>query len=113
MACPFFEPQQKSSKLVTLRLPLGAFWTGVCRAAEPAIVPDEDTQLDCCNFGYVQGRCPHFPGNFEVDAVRFTRRGDESLFILEKENAPLRFGPLSGIEPGSILEKQAQAWNSN
>lgn len=94
-----------------MRLPLGAFWSGTCHATEPCTHPDEETQLDCCNFGYARGRCPHFQGESEADAVRFTRRGAESLFILEKEHAPLRFGQLVQIEPGSILEKQAKAWN--
>jgi hypothetical protein len=95
------------------RVPLGAFWIGECRAAgAQGVKPDEDTQLDCCNFGYSRGRCPRFPAAAEVDAVRFTRRGEQCLFILEKEHYPAKFGPLNEIEPGSLLEKQAQAWIS-
>lgn len=114
MACPFFEPQKKSSRSTTLRLPLGSFWEGVCHSRTEGVwTPDEETQLDCCNFGYAQGRCAHFPADAEADAVRFVCRKGETLFILEKEHVPFRFGPVSEIEPESILEKQTRAWNSN
>ncbi len=97
---------------MAFRLPLGAFWLGECRAPKHAgFVPDDETQLDCCNFGYVRGKCPRFPAEADCDAARFVRRGDAVLFILEKAHVPERFGPVSTIEPDSVLEKQAQAWN--
>lgn len=95
-----------------MRLPLGVFWIGECRAAVTAFQPEEDTQLDCCNFGYAQGRCPRFPGGSSADAVRFTKQAAGAMFILERNHVPVRFGPLTAIETGSILERQSQAWNS-
>ncbi len=95
-----------------MRLPLGKFWLGECRAAVTPFQPDEETQLDCCNFGYAQGRCPHFPDGSASDAVRFTGQAAGSMFILERNHVPVRSGPLTAIETGSILERQSQAWNS-
>ena len=92
------------------RMPLGAFWTGRC-GLEPDEQPNEDFQLNECNFGYVRGRCPQFPEAADADAVRFSCRGEERLFILEKDHVPVRFGPLREIEPATLLEKQAKAWS--
>lgn len=110
MACPYFVPREKRAERLAFRLPLGAFWVGEC-GATGGEQPAEDFQLNECNFGYARARCARFPANGEADAVRFTRRGEERLFILERDHAPVRFGPVENIEPGTILEKQAQAWN--
>ncbi len=74
--------------------------------------PDEDHQLSCCNLGYARGACPAFPPKAEADAVRFADRPAGPLFILEKEHVPVRFGPVGEIEPGSLLDRQRQAWNT-
>lgn len=110
MACPYFVPVEKREDRLAFRLPLGAFWTGEC-GASPGERPSEDVQRNECNFGYARGTCPRFPADAEADAVRFTRRGEERLFILEKDHAPVRFGRVESIERGTILEKQARAWN--
>jgi hypothetical protein len=110
VACPYFVPLEKRAERFSFRLPLGAFWIGEC-AADGGARAAEDFQLNECNYGYSRGQCPRFPSNAEWDAVRFTRRGEALLFILEKDHAPVRFGPLETIEPGTILEKQARAWN--
>lgn len=110
VACPYFVPLLRLSEPGTHRLPLGAYWLGEC-AAGPGESPSEAFQREYCNFGYAEGQCARFPAQAEADAVRFTRRGKERLFILEKNHSPVRFGPLETIAPGSILEKQAQAWN--
>lgn len=110
MACPYFVPEEKRPDRVTFRLPLGAFWLGHCSAAVDER-PPESFQLNECNFGYARGRCSRFPAEAEVDAVRFNRRGEDRMFILEKDHVPVRFGPIEAIEPGTILEKQARAWS--
>jgi hypothetical protein len=109
VACPYFLPLERREERLAFRLPLGAFWTGECGAG-PRETPADEFQLNECNFGYVRGRCPRFPPDAEADAVRFTRRNGERLFILEKDHAPVRFGPIAAIERGTILEKQARAW---
>jgi hypothetical protein len=110
VACPYFVPIEKRDSRLAFRLPLGAFWVGEC-AADGGVRPPENFQLNECNFGYTKGQCPRFPRDAEVDAVRFSRRGKERLFILEKDHVPVRFGPIEEVEPGTILEKLAQAWN--
>jgi hypothetical protein len=142
LACPYFDPVQKSSRRIPFRLPLNAFWLGRCAApgedtpdmslsngsapdmsATGGSAPDmsvrmsrqdpaEEFQLEYCNRGYAGNHCPRFPAAAEADAVRFAAGPAGTLFILEKEHRPVRFGQVSGIEPGSLLDRQRIAWKT-
>jgi hypothetical protein len=104
--CPYFLPAARSARRPGFRLPLGAFWTGACTSGGD---PGERTQLDDCNFGNAL-HCPHLPADREADAVRFDTWRGERLFILEKDHAPVRWGSIESIEPGTVLDRQANAW---
>jgi hypothetical protein len=122
MACPFFEPRQKLDPgpwTHIPRLPLGAAYSGVCRAGSgPEQVPSEDHQRELCNCGYARGRCSDFPAGDAADAVRFSLAGGQDtpllvLYILEKDHAPVRHGvlelPAAGVDV-ELLPLQARAF---
>lgn len=99
MACPFFEPRQKLDPgpwTHIPRLPLGAAYSGVCRAGREPVTPPEDHQRELCNCGYARGRCSDFPADAAADAVRFSAVGDSErvVYVFEKDHAPVRHGLL-------------------
>jgi hypothetical protein len=88
-------------------LPLGAGFTGTCRAAADEITPSETELRDFCNMGYAAG-CPHMPANRCVDNVRFAvARDEESRIILhyvsERCHQPEEYGRLE-------YDCQSQNW---
>jgi hypothetical protein len=100
VACPFFYPTEKVSLgwPFPARLPLGAGFTGTCRAGADEIAPSETELRDFCNMGYAGG-CPHMPANRCVDNVRFAvARDEESRIILhyvsERCHQPEEYGRL-------------------
>jgi hypothetical protein len=109
LACPFFVPISRAARQPAFRVPLRAFWLGECALGPPVA---EDLQLDGCNFGYANGLCARISGEREADAVRFSERPGGPIFILEREGAPLRWGPAASIPPSSPLAAQYAAWNS-
>ena len=121
MACPFFEPRQKLDPgpwTHIPRLPLGAAYSGVCRARPgQAHEPSEDHQRELCNCGYARGRCSDFPPNAAADAVRFSAKSAHVIvYILEKDHAPLRHGVLefpAAVVEDALLLSQARAFVQN
>ncbi len=116
MACPFFEPQQPLPAWDHPRTTLGRLFGGCCRA--PGATPEALADTSVCNAGYARGRCPRFPQDHPVDAVRFSisyaahpvtgdgSSGAELLYILEARHAPLDHGrmPLENISsPDALL----------
>ena len=107
-------------------LPLGNFWTGVCRAMPgEGCAPVEDVVRALCNLGYARGQCPLFPaGDHGADAVRFTIRKDDGrtlhlYYVLELDHHPLAHGPLEYSLAGAafvsaptnpIVCRQAEAY---
>ena len=106
-------------------LPLGDFWSGVCRAAAGThFEPDEHLLSECCNMGYARGKCARFPPDPGADAVRFAIARDANQMILvsfaiEKNHHPhsqgsLEFsreaGALTVTHPDPMVEKQAGAY---
>jgi hypothetical protein len=92
------------------RAPLGVLYNGLCLAdADHPLVPDRELLYESCNFGYGRSRCPSFPDGAEADAVRFTRAGTETLYILEKDCAPVRFGRIEELT-GLIMIRQAKVF---
>lgn len=70
------------------RAPLGRIYTGVCRAPSPREASERE-QIEWCNWGYARGRCPSFPLESPIDAVRFTESPDGSMrCILELDYGP-------------------------
>ena len=127
MACPFFLPAERLSDgpgLHAPRLPLGAAYSGSCTCRpEISFQPDEATLRDVCNWGYVRGRCGHFPAGSAADAVRFSvvQESDamlEILYVLELAHVParhgtLRFSILDGVldvDCGGLLAAQARSF---
>jgi len=102
LACPFFVPREilnDGSWPHPSRLPLGAGWTGNCRASGQEL-PASDTHLrEFCNLGYATA-CPHLPQHRDWDAVRFSvaRAGRDQVtitFICELAHAPIEHGRLT------------------
>jgi hypothetical protein len=129
MCCPYFDPAQPRERLSGFTrdsmLPLGGFWTGICRADEGApSIPDEAALRPLCNLGYARGNCARFPTNGGPDAVRFTVTRDdrESVlidYVIERDHHPFAHGPLAwlrpsadfdGPQPAACLRAQARAY---
>jgi hypothetical protein len=129
VACPYFYPVARRAGDTGARsamLPLGAVWTGECRAMPTQMPAPEDALLEClCTLGYARGRCLHFPaGNDAADAVRFTICGDdgarlEVFYVLERDHHPYSQGKLEFslaisqfISPPleEIFRRQAEAY---
>ena len=70
-------------------------WEGRCR-------------LETCNFGYGRGICDAFPADSVSDAVRFTRLGDRTIYILEREYLPVRHGDVDTLT--GTLARQAEVF---
>jgi hypothetical protein len=102
LACPFFVPREivnDGSWPHPSRLPLGAGWTGDCRASGQEL-PALDTHIrEFCNLGYATA-CPHLPPSRDWDAVRFSvaRAGQDQVtigFVCELAHAPIEHGRLT------------------
>jgi len=101
VACPYFYPVERihdGAWIQPPRLPLGAPYSGLCRAVEgDAFEPAENALRECCNTGYARGRCTRFPVQASVDAFRFSieaERDDvvEIVFVREREWSPTGYG---------------------
>jgi hypothetical protein len=101
LACPFFVPREilnDGSWPHPSRLPLGAGWTGTCRASgEEQAVADIHIR-EFCNLGYATA-CPHLPQERDWDAIRFSisRVSTEQIticFTCESAHAPIEYGKL-------------------
>ena len=128
MACPYFfpvVPRTEGSNPQHAMLPLGATWTGFCRAlSDRAWQPDEAILRSLCNLGYARGTCSRFPSGDGPDAVRFTISRDDGAslriyYVVERDHHPFSHGPLeyslanaAFADPpqGEIICRQAQAY---
>jgi hypothetical protein len=128
MACPYFFPVNPRTGEANPRhamLPLGAAWTGFCRAVpDDAWQPGEATVLSLCNLGYARGSCPQFPSGDGPDAVRFAVSRDDGAtlgiyYVVERDHHLCSHGPLeyslargafAGPPRGEILGRQAGAY---
>lgn len=101
MACPYFYPTEKSTNIAwpfPSRLPLGAGFTGTCRAGAEEVSPNESELRDFCNIGCA-GRCPRMPRSCPSDGVRFAIARDEGSRIIlhyasERQHEPVEYGRL-------------------
>jgi hypothetical protein len=100
VACPFFFPTERISIgwAFPARLPLGAGFTGTCRARAEQITPSEVELREFCNIGYAGGCC-HMPADRCSDGVRFAiARDEESRIVLhyvsERFHEPVEYGRL-------------------
>jgi hypothetical protein len=100
VACPFFFPIERISLgwAFPARLPLGAGFTGTCRAGANEVTPSETELRDFCNLGYASG-CSRMPEERCADGVRFAvARDEESRIVLhyvsERQHAPVEYGRL-------------------
>jgi hypothetical protein len=100
VACPFFFPTEKVSIgwAFPSRLPLGAGFTGTCRAGAEEVSPSETELRDFCNMGYAGG-CSRIPAQRCADGVRFAvARDEESRIVLhyvsERLHEPVEYGRL-------------------
>src|SRR5215208_3786595 len=103
MSCPYFDPVAPRGSLADPRvsmLPLGAAWTGICRAdpLDPA-QPDEADLRRLCNLGYARRSCRRFPPDSGSDAVRFALKGDDNgsirlAWVVERDHHPFANGTL-------------------
>jgi hypothetical protein len=106
------------------RLPLGAGWSGLCRA--PGHEPSEPSAREIeqlCNLGYAT-RCPRLPQERTADAVRFSVARDrgsrlELWFVCEMGHRPAEYGKLdydraSGrwatSHPDARIQKMAECY---
>jgi len=108
MPCPYFLPLRPFGPGPwdpPPRLPLNDAWQGECHAAEP-FEPLESEQRELCNSGYARGQCPHFSEN--ADAVRFSYVGEDLIYILEKDHAPIEHGPVERAP--ALVQAQARAF---
>jgi hypothetical protein len=102
LACPFFVPLEilkDGSWPHPSRLPLGAGWTGNCRASGQEVAASEEHIRDFCNLGYAAA-CPHLPPRRDWDAVRFSvanANGYQLTFgyVCELAHAPVEHGKLT------------------
>jgi len=102
LACPFFVPLEivnDGSWPHPSRLPLGAGWTGSCRASGKELPASDRHIHDFCNLGYASA-CPHLPPRRDWDAVRFSvaRAGQDQVtigFVCELAHAPIEYGRLT------------------
>jgi hypothetical protein len=101
LACPFFVPREivnDGSWPHPSRLPLGAGWTGTCRATGEEQATSDTHIREFCNLGYASG-CPHLPRQRDWDAIRFSiasvRREQITIcFTCELAHAPIEHGNL-------------------
>ena len=102
MACPYFYPVTKvGGGKQPARAPLGSLYCGRCEAGGRA-------DHEACNFGYARHSCDAFPDSADADAVRFTALDGKTIFILEKDYAPVRYGSIDMLE--GALARQAEVF---
>jgi len=115
VACPYFRPETPIADWpFPPRAPLGQPYDGICSAAGSR--PPASTVRECCNFGYVRGRCPSFPEDARADAHRFTawesNGGLRVVWVVERDYQPVEYGefewrpdadPPRGAAPVEIL----------
>lgn len=102
LACPFFVPREilnDGSWPHPSRLPLGAGWTGNCRASGQELAASDAHIRKFCNLGYATP-CPQLPRRHDWDAVRFSvvRASREQVticFVCELDHAPVEHGELT------------------
>jgi len=111
LACPFFVPREivnDGSWPHPSRLPLGAGWTGNCRASGQELATADTHIREFCNLGYATA-CPHLPRHRDWDAIRFSVVGvsREHItigFVCELDHAPIEHGKLTfDLESGTCL----------
>lgn len=98
MACPFFFPAEKIHTIAWAfpsRLPLGAGFSGTCRACADQVTPSERELREFCNLGYGNG-CTKLPPVRHADCLRFVARENGTRIILdyiyERQHAPVERG---------------------
>ena len=114
MPCPFFFPLQRAEQLngpEPARAPLHAVYEGECRATEEVRTPTLDVLERFCNFGYGRRGCEWFPPASEVDAVRFSHRGGDVLYIVERDCFPVRHGSIEFAD--FVIRRQAEVFAAN
>ena len=107
------------------RLPLGAGFSGSCRApgveAEPA--PDDITLRDCCNLGHAWG-CTRLPADRRADSIRFAVAQDSAErvvlhYVYDRNHLPVAHGQLTydcvqqhwlSVPDDACLERQAECY---
>jgi hypothetical protein len=102
LACPFFVPLEivnDGSWPHPSRLPLGAGWSGNCRASGSEVAATGAHLHEFCNLGYGTA-CPHLPQHRDWDAIRFSvaQVSSEQLtlnFVCELGHAPIEHGKLT------------------
>jgi hypothetical protein len=102
LACPYFVPREivnDGSWPHPSRLPLGAGWTGNCRASGQELVTSDIHVKEFCNLGYAKA-CPHLPQGRDWDAIRFSvaRTSRDQImicFTCELAHAPIEHGNLT------------------
>jgi hypothetical protein len=102
LACPFFVPLEivnDGSWPHPSRLPLGAGWTGNCRASGQEEAASGTHIREFCNLGYATA-CPHLPNGRDWDAIRFSvacagREQVTIIFVCELDHAPIEHGELT------------------
>jgi hypothetical protein len=117
MACPYFFPVARfetSPWSVPPRLPLGDAFSGVCRAPQNGVQPDETRMREVCNPGLGRHACEQFPPGSTVDAIRFHVAKDSGEFIqiqyvFEKDCWPTEHGNASGLT-NEISRRQADVF---
>lgn len=111
MPCPFFFPLRRAEQLTGPepgRAPLHAIHDGTCRASGEERQPALEVLERFCNFGYGRRGCEWFPADGRADAVRFSHRGDQVIYVLEKDCFPLEHGLAS--DGGEILRRQVEVF---
>ena len=89
------------------RLPLGAGWTGNCRASGTDLAASDVHIREFCNLGYATA-CPHLPAHRDWDAIRFSiahvsREKITVCFVCELDHAPIEHGKL-------VFDLFAESW---
>jgi hypothetical protein len=109
MACPYFYPIVKAeSSRQPARAPLGDVYQGRCDAGGGANT--DACNSDACNFGYARGNCQAFPADSDIDAVRFSRIGEQTTFVLERDCFPVRHGDAQTLT--GTLARQAEVFGA-
>lgn len=113
MACPFFAPQRvaENPSYAHARLPLIEEYEGLCWAAGQPVTAPEELRFRCCNHGYTNGCCAHFPASEERAAMRYSvleyRAGDlHVICVEEKSYAPLRWRSVHYFADGGSLSPE-------
>jgi hypothetical protein len=113
MPCPLFEPREVWTDWTgPSRVPLGEPYRGRCAAT--GAPPETATQMTLCNFGYARGRCAVFPDSEAADAFRFSMRGAELVWIVERAHAPVQHGTMDSrqvmVPAHTPMQGQARAF---